>query len=158
MSVEIKSGVASFVAVDTDFDVFGDANSFGIEIINAESGSVVTNEYSGAVFEEVMWTDPGHSATTSGTQLAGASSITVNPASNTVVAGDRISDGSNIYYVTDVSGDKATIYIKGSLAADIADATTLSTVGNTGIYKIPIQITDTGDYFVNFSHPEMGHT
>jgi len=155
MGVQIKKGVPSWMSVDTDFDVFGDQASFAMEIINASTGAVVVNDGTGT-FEEVMWSDSAHSGTTSGTTLVGATSV-VLAVGNDFVPGDRIDDGAgNIYYISVVDGD--IIHIKGEIKAEITDATALVTVGNTGMYRVDVNIANAGDYFVNFSHPEMGHT
>ena len=106
-----------------------------------------------------MWTNPGHSCTLTNDALEGDAYFTVDPSSCTVVPGDRIKDPTNniIYYVTDVSQAKDKVYVKGGVKANLSANTELDTVGNTGIYRYPIQIDDLGDYFVNFHHPDMGH-
>ena len=156
MAREVKAATTFYPTVDTEFDLFKEEDNFGLEIRNASNGELVTNDASGT-WAEVMWTDPGHSAKTSGDSPAGQKYITVvDDSSNTLVAGDRIDDGNgNIYYVTKVSSGN--VYLKRALVADIADGTDLSTVGNTGIYKADVQIADEGEYLVDIQHPVMGH-
>ena len=158
MAREVKKGITFYPTVDTEFDKMGDASQFGLEIVNAANGAVVPNGATGT-WEEVMWTNPNHSAKTVGDTPAGSSVIAVDTSSLTIVAGDRFDDGSgNLYYVTKVDTNAGNIYIKNKLVADISDATTLNTIGNTGIYKVDVVIENEGEYLVNVSHPEFGHS
>jgi len=151
---QVRKDVAFFPGVNTEFDWLGDASKFGIEIVKASDGSVATNDGAGT-WEGIMWTDPGHTGKTSGVAAAGSSVITL-ASGNTLVAGDRFDDGAgNLYYV--VKGSDTEITIKRELKADIADATDLNSVGNTGSYKVEVKLADVGEYFVSFSHPEFGH-
>jgi len=62
---------------------------------------------------------------------------------------------SNLYYITSVSGN--TIGLKKQTVADIADATDIAEVGNTGLYKVECNIATTGEYMVTIAHPEFGN-
>ena len=158
MAREVKKGITFFPTVDTEFDKMGDASKFGLEIVNANNGAVVTNAASGT-WAEVMWTNPDHSATTAGVATAGSSTINVSTSDLTLVPGDRFDDGAgNLYYVTAVDTSAGVITIKGKLVADIDDDTDLNSVGNTGIYKVDVQIDTEGEYLVNISHPDFGHS
>ena len=154
MARTVKKGVTFYPTFDTQFDQFKAESGFEMEITNMADGSVVTNAATGT-FAEVMWTDPGHSGTTSGDTAAGANQITL-ASGNTLVAGDRFDDGAgNIYYVVDATDTSVTI--KGSLVAAIADGTDLNSVGNTGIYKVDVQIDTIGEYLVAVNHKDYGH-
>jgi len=155
MAIQIKKATEGYVALDTSFDRLNDASSFSIEIVSLNDGSIVTNEATNAgTFSEVIGTDPGHSATVNGAASAGDTSITVD-SGHTFVKGDVVDDGAgNLYYITSVTD--TTLGLKKALVADIADDTSLASAGNTGLYRTPVKITNTGDYLVKFSHPDMG--
>lgn len=155
MARQVKKGITFFPTVDTEFDKMGDASSFAVEMINAASGAVEANAATGT-YAEVMWTDPSHSGTVAGAVVIDDSVITLG-AGHDFVAGDRFDDGAgNLYYITSVNGND--ISIKGKLVANIADAASLASVGNTGIYKVDCQIANEGEFLVNVSHPEFGHS
>lgn len=156
---DVKLGQAFYPGVDTEFDRLGDASGFKIEITNASTGALIENGVDNnvvdGVFSEIMWTDPLTSGTSAGTENVIGASVISAPAHG-FAAGERFDDGAgNLYSITAVGTD--TISIKGELVADIADATALASVGNTGIYKTGITLAAAGEYFVSMSHPEFGH-
>jgi len=153
---EIKIDTVVYPGIDTEFDAMGQADQFGLEITKASDGSVVTNGVDTEAWSEIMWTDPGHTGTTAGEAKEGDSVIAL-AAGNTLVAGDRFDDGAgNLYYVVD--GSDESITIKKELKANIADATDIASVGNTGLYSVNVKLTEVGEYFLSISHPEFGHT
>ena len=156
---DVKLGQPFYPGVDTEFDKLGDASEFGIEITNAATGALIEDgtddNVVDGVFSEVMWTDPATSGTSAGSEnVIGASILSVP--THGFSAGQRFDDGAgNLYSITATTTD--TISIKGALVADIADATALASVGNTGIYKTTVTLAAPGEYFVSLSHPEFGH-
>jgi len=155
---EAKKGNVFYPGIDTEFDAMGDASLFGLEITKASDGSVVANgvEEGTEAWEEIMWTANDHTGTTAGVAKTGDSVIAL-ASGNTLVAGDRFDDGAgNLYYV--VAGSDESITIKKELVADIADAAAISSVGNTGLYKVNVQLDEAGEYFLSISHPDFGHT
>lgn len=153
MAREVKKGTKFYPGIDTEFDRLGDASSFSATIMNMSDGSVVTNDGSGDFAELVGPTDD-HTAKTDGAASAGDSTVTVKD--STLEVGDAFDDGAgNLYYITSVNG--STLGLKKPLKADIADATDLNEVGNTGLYKVECQIADEGEYMVTIAHPEFGH-
>jgi len=78
-----------------------------------------------------------------------------------VQSGHTLEDGmvfadanGNKYHIDSVVGD--TINLKFALEQAIAFGDTLTEVGNTGIYKIEITISDAGNYGIYISNPSIG--
>ncbi len=156
---EVKLGEKFFPGVDTEFDKLGDSSEFGIEITNADTGALIETGVDDNVigdFAEIMWTDPATTGTSAGAENVIGKSIVAVASGHTFVAGQRFDDAAgNLYYITKVEAEA--ISIKGELVADIADATDLVSVGNTGIYKIDVTLAAEAEYFVSMNHPEFGH-
>lgn len=94
------------------------------------------------------------SVSTTADLSAGAVTIPVDDTSN-ISAGMRFSDGSsNIFYVEVVGTDS--IVIRRGLKADIANDTTLTQVGNLGIYEAKFTPTKTGALVFLVSNPTIG--
>ena len=154
MARDIKKSVSFYPGVDTEFDKLGDAASFTMVIKSMVDGSDVVNDGAGT-FEELINTASGHTGDTAGAAVIGDSTITL-AAGSTLTVGEAFDDGAgNLYYISSVAGD--VIGLKKPLVADIADATTLNAVGNTGLYKAEAQIAAEGEYMVTVAHPEFGH-
>jgi len=154
MARDIKKGVSFYPGVDTEFDRLGDASNFSMVIKSMIDGSDVVNDGAGT-FEELLNTASGNTGDTAGAAVIGDQTLTL-AAGSTLVVGEAFDDGAgNFYYITSVSGD--VIGLKKPLVADIADATTLNAVGNTGLYKAEAQIAAEGEYMVTVAHPEFGH-
>ncbi len=152
---KVKAGVNFYPGVNTSFEKMGDISEFGLEIVKASDGVAAVNAATGT-WSEVMWSDPGHSATLADNATIGDATITL-VSGNTLEVGDRFDDGAgNKYYVTASSDTE--ISIKGKVVANIADADTLASVANTGIYKIDVNLVGLGEYFVSMTHPEFGST
>jgi len=153
MARKVKKGVTFYPAFDTKFSDFKIEGNFTLEIINLADGSSITNAATGT-FTELMWPDPGHSATLNGAVSSGADQLTVD-SGGTLVVGDRFDDGAgNIYYITDITGNVITV--KGKLKANISDNTVLNSKGNTGIYKVDVQIANKGEFLVTATETEYG--
>ena len=154
MARDIKKAVSFYPGVDTEFDKLGDAASFSMVIKSMVDGSDVVNDGAGT-FEELINTASGNTGTTAGAVVIGDQNITL-AADSTLVVGEAFDDGAgNLYYISSKSGD--VIGLKKPLVADIADATALTAVGNTGLYKAEAQIAAEGEYMVTVAHPEFGH-
>lgn len=165
-----------YPGIDTEFDKLADSSEFKLEITNAATGAIVldkddddapvdgdgnptTANIIDGLFSEIMWTIPETgeelTATAAGSENIAGNSIINVASGHTMVEGTRFKIGSDFYYVSAVAGES--VSIKGKLVADVAAATVLVQVGNTGIYKTGITLDTAGEYFVSMSHPEFGH-
>ena len=171
---EVKLGESFYPGIDTEFDKLGGAAAFDIEVVNAATGAKVIDKndtgaelgddgvtpldvVTASAFSELEWSLPDvlRAGTTDKVAKEGVSKFTVLTG-NTFVAGDRFKTAAGeLYYVEDATDTSITI--RGELSADIPDAEVLTQVGNTGIYKTPIKLQHTGEYFITVSHPEFGH-
>ena len=155
MARDVKQGTKFYPGVDTEFDKLGDESSFSSVIMNMADGSAATNDGSGE-FKELIRPTNGHKSTTDGAASTGDITVTVSSDSDTLVVGDAFDDGAgNLYYIS--SRDGQVLGLKRALVADIADATDLNEVGNTGLYKVECQLADLGEYMVTVAHPEFGN-
>ena len=155
MARDVKQSINFYPGVDTEFDRLNDTARFSSTIINMADGSVVTNEGSGT-FAELIRPTNGHKSTTDGAASIGDATVTLSTTDDGLVVGDAFDDGAgNLYYISSRSGQ--VIGLKRPLVADIADATELDEVGNTGLYKVECQIADLGEYMVTIAHPEFGN-
>jgi len=151
MSTVKKVSVPFYAKVDTDYDLFNSATGFKAEYVNDATGTVTAVVGS---FNEIVRTPAGHTATVDVVgALIGATQIPIQ-AAGTVVAGDVISDGTNMYYVDSVAAN--VIYIRQPLVASLAGTDELDEVGNTGIYRVQVTIATAGDYTLICRNPEVG--
>lgn len=154
MVTDYKSGAPFFPLIETGFDVLGEEANFSIaKLTNVSDGTPVVNANDG-VFTEIMEDDNGHTGTTVGAAVIGDATITLT-AGDTLEIGDVFNDGAgNLYYIVSKVGD--VIGIKGKLVADIADASAIAFAGNTGVYKVNMQIDAEMPLSVIFKHTTMG--
>lgn len=147
----IKKAATDFYAkVDTNRDLFGQASGFEASYVNDATGTVTDVA---ASFSEVIKSVAGASDTASADALAGAKIISLADATG-FVDGDTISDAAgNFYYVESISGTDLTL--KRKLVADITSGDAITQVGNTGIYRVLLNIASAGDYTVIVANPVL---
>lgn len=150
MSTIKKTNVDFYAKVDTNRDLFGAATGFRASYVNDATGAVtdITNS-----FVEVIRSVTGASDAASSDALAGAKVISLTDATG-FNEGDVISDANgNMYYVESINGTDLTL--KSKLTADIAASDTITQVGNTGIYRVLVNIAAAGDYTIIVSNPDV---
>jgi hypothetical protein len=127
---------------------FGVTN-FIVKTINLNDGSTTTNNVDVTeVIEDIS--DPAE-ATVGETALRGTKTIKVADGSELTDGMVFKDENGNMYYIEEINGD--TITTKMELVEDIAYNSKLTQVGNTGIYKVPMQIDAVSKYNVVISNP-----
>ena len=145
-----KASTDFYAKVDTNKDLFGAEAGFVASYVNDATGTVVAIA---ETFSEVIKSVAGASDTCNGGALAGGYVIPVADATG-FEDGDAVSDANgNIYYVESITGND--LAIKSKLVADILDLDTITQVGNTGIYRVLVNIATAGDYTMIVSNPEV---
>ena len=146
--ITAKTGSDFKITVNSRQKYFG-INGFVVEILNLKDGSV---EKRNVEVEEVVKTiDEPATATVAETALKGTKTIKVSDDS-TIEDGMVFKDeNGNMYYVVNVKDNE--IEVRRELDEDIAYNSTLTQVGNTGIYNVPLNITEKGKYNVIISNP-----
>jgi hypothetical protein len=144
-----KVGATITPTLDSERDYFG-ATGFQGSYINKANGVVTSIP---GDFTEIMLTVSGNTSTVNGIAVAGLNSITV-------VDGSQFSDGdviqdenSNKYYLLNVDGN--VLETKQKLAADVADGSTITQVGNTGLYANSFSISLAGEYNILVANPSI---
>ncbi len=149
MSIK-KTGSTFYVQVSSGQREF-DADGFKTVIRNLATGDSDTLVVDGT--EEVEQIVDAKTSTTGAIATAGERTISIS-AGGELLDGMIFDDGSgNKYYIESITAD--TIFLKKSLVADIAFGITLTEVGNTGIYSIPVTIAVAGIYGVRVSNPSL---
>lgn len=149
MSNTFKTAATFTPTVDSNRDVFG-ATGFKISYMNKSNGTVtaVTGDLA-----EVLKTVDGNTAAASGLIAAGGRIIEVDDGTQ-FADGDTIKDANdNFHYILSITANS--IEVKSPIKVDIADASTLTQVGNTGIYYINMSIPTEGSYNVIISNPTL---
>jgi len=145
-----KAGTDFYAKVDTNKDLFGAAAGFESSYVNDATGTVVAGVNA---FSEVTKTVAGTATTSNGGALAGAFIIPVTAATG-FADGDVVSDANgNMYYVESIVGND--LQVKSKLVADIADLDAITQVGNTGIYRVLVNIPTAGDYTMIVANPTV---
>lgn len=145
-----KANTDFYVKVDTNRDLFGEAAGFKASYVNDATGTVVDVANS---FTEVVRSVTGASDTASAAAIAGEKVVSLNDATG-FVDGDSVSDANgNIYYVESIVGTD--LHLKSKLVADVASGDAITQVGNTGIYRVLMNIPTAGDYTVIVSNPDV---
>jgi hypothetical protein len=145
-----KTGVDFYAKVDTNRDLFGEASGFEASYLNDATGTVldVAN-----AFSEVVRSVAGAADTASADALAGARTVALNDVTG-FEDGDTIQDANgNMYYVESISGTD--LNLKSKLVADITSGDAITQVGNTGIYRVAVNIATPGDYTLVVSNPDV---
>lgn len=150
MATVKKTATDFYAKVDTNRDLFGEAAGFEASYVNDATGTVtdVTNSFS-----EIIRSVAGASDTASADALAGAKTISLNDATG-FEDGDTIQDANgNMYYVESINGTD--LNLKTKLVADVNTGDAITQVGNTGIYRVAINIPTAGDYTIVVSNPDV---
>ena len=145
-----KAGTDFYAKVDTNRDLFGEASGFDASYVNDATGTVsdVT-----AAFAEIVRSVAGAADTASSDALAGAKVVSLADVTG-FLDGDTISDANgNMYYVESISGSD--LNLKSKLVADITSGDAITQVGNTGIYRVLVNIATAGDYTLIVSNPDV---
>lgn len=110
---------------------------------------------SGGMAEKVETVVTAHSATANGVVPYGVTYIVVD-SGHDVMSGDVIEYASGKYaYVTKATDTK--LYLRTKLREAIADGSTLTQVGNTGVYCTQeFAIQSVGEYLITIESPEHG--
>jgi uncharacterized membrane protein YvbJ len=145
-----KAGTDFYAKVDTNRDLFGEASGFEASYVNDATGTVT--DVAGT-FSEVIRSVAGASDTASADALAGAKVVSLNDATG-FEDGDTIKDANgNMYYVESINGTD--LNLKSKLVADITSGDAITQVGNTGIYRVAINISTAGDYTIVVDNPDV---
>jgi len=145
-----KAGQDFELTINSKQKYFGVEN-FNVKTINLADGSVSQTNVS--VTEVIEAVDSPATATVAEEAPKGTKTIKVSDDS-TLTDGMVFKDeNGNMYYIESV--DSGTIKVRKELVADIAYNSTLTQVGNTGIYKIPVNIPNPGKYNVVISNPSI---
>ena len=145
-----KTSTDFYAKVDTNRDLFGEASGFQASYVNDATGTVTDVS---ASFSEVVRTVAGGSDTASANALAGTRTISLSDAS-LFSDGDTIEDDNgNMYYVESIVGTD--LNLKSKLVQDVTSGDTITQVGNTGIYRVVLNIPAPGDYTIVVSNPDV---
>ena len=147
-----KVGEIFYPGVDTEYDKLGIANEFSLELRRASDNSLVENAIPNATFEEIIKSVEAHSFTTDEISEIGSKEITFSSCDMT--KGDSFEYNGYYYTIAEIT-DK--IVLKRPLEVEIPSNVTIQNVGNTGIYKIPVQIDEEVLVFCTISHPSFGN-
>ena len=150
MSTIKKTGVDFYAKVDTNRDLFGEAAGFEASYVNDATGTVTGVATS---FAEVVKSVAGAADTAASPALTGAKTISLSDATG-FVDGDTIEDANgNLYYVESINGTD--LNLKSKLVEDVASSDAITQVGNTGIYRVLLNIATAGDYTVIVANPDV---
>jgi len=150
MSTIKKAGTDFYAKVDTNRDLFGAESGFKASYVNDATGTVTDITSS---FTEIIRSVSGASDTASADALTGSKTISLNDVTG-FQDGDTISDANgNMYYVESITGTD--LNLKRRLVEDIASGDAITQVGNTGIYRVVVNIPTAGDYTVIVDNPEV---
>jgi len=145
-----KAGQEFQLTLNSKQKHFGVTN-FHVEIITLADGTVVEENVN--VVEVIKNIDNPATAKVAEDALKGQRTIKVTDSSLTDGMVFKDANG-NMYYIESVDTDNNTITTRVPLREDIAANSTLTQVGNTGIYKIPLNIAQPGKYNVVVSNPD----
>jgi len=144
-----KAGQVFELTVNSRQKHFGVKN-FEVKTINLADGSVSKDNVE--VTEVIENIDSPAEATVAADALAGTKTIKVTD--NSLKDGMVFKDeNGNMYYIEEVKDD--TITTRVPLKQDISTNSKLTQVGNTGIYKVPVNIPAVGKYNVVISNPSV---
>ena len=147
--ITAKTGSDFKITINSKQKYFG-ISGFVVEILNLSNGTV--DKKNVEVTEVVKTIDEPATATLAETALKGTKTIKVSDDS-TISDGMVFKDeNNNMYYV--VKSEDNEIEVRRELDEDIAYNSTLTQVGNTGIYNVPLNIVEKGKYNVVITNPE----
>jgi hypothetical protein len=145
-----KMGTPFFVELNSHQKFFG-ASGFVTKVVNLADGTITTAANDGVEIVETI-ANP-ETSTVDAAAAAGAKEIVVQSGGG-IADGMVIEDANgNKYYVDNVVGD--VIHLKFPLSEGIAFGDTLTQVGNTGIYKIELNINTIGNFGIYISNASI---
>lgn len=145
-----KTSTDFYAKVDTNRDLFGEASGFEASYVNDATGTVTDVA---TAFDEVVRSVAGAADTASAGALAGAKTISLVDATG-FIDGDTIQDANgNLYYVESITGTD--LNLKSKLVADVTLGDAITQVGNTGIYRVALNIATAGDYTIVVANPDV---
>jgi len=147
--VTAKTGNDFEITVNSKQKYFG-ITGFVVEVLNLSNGTVEKRNVE--VKEVVKNIDEPATATLTETALKGTKTIKISDDSNIVDGMVFKDENGHMYYVVDIKDNE--IEVRKELDEDIAYNSTLTQVGNTGIYNVPLNITTKGKYNVIVSNPD----
>jgi len=144
-----KTGVPFHVELNSHQKYFG-ATGFITKVANLIDGTIsVSPNDAEEIVEEI---ETAKTASVAAAAAAGARTISVE--SSELEDGMVFDDGKgNMYYIESATAD--TITLKFPLKEAIAYGDTLTQVGNTGVYKIELNMAAEGNYGVYISNPNI---
>jgi len=149
MSVK-KSGSEFFVEVSSGQREFG-ATGFKTIVRNLATG--ISTTLSGDATEEIETIASAKESTVGASATTGEKTVAISNG-GTLEDGMVFDDGAgNKYYIEEINA--TTITLRKALVADIAFGATLTEVGNTGIYLVPVTIATAGQYGIRISNPGL---
>lgn len=148
---KVVKNQAFYAQVLMDRQDFNKAAGFSASLLKLSDNTLTT--LAGSFTELVKDVTPAHTATVSGETPIGRNYIKV-VAGHNIADGDVIKDANdNMYYVMKAEATKLTL--KQPVYAIITDASTLTQVGNTGYYKLPVTIDTVGKYTILVNNPAV---
>jgi len=149
MSIK-KTGTEFFVEVSSGQREFA-KSGFKVVVRNLATGVSDALAIDGT--EEVETIDTAKTSTVAASATIGDRVVTLSSGGE-LLDGMVFDDGQgNKYYIEELANDVVTL--RKPLVADLAFGDTLTEVGNTGIYLIPITINAAGQYGVRISNPGL---
>lgn len=151
--MEKKANQEFYVKVDTDFDLFNVDEGFYAEIMDEDTGEIISIE---DTWEEIIRSVPLSAGEAYVVEPALTGSITISISGDyTLDIGDVFEDSNgNAYYIENINQNK--LYLRQPVIEDIHRDTILTEVGNTGIYRCPVIIDEPGEYIIIVRNPEFG--
>lgn len=147
-----KAGQEFQLTVNSKQKHFGITN-FKVETISLADGTVSVDNVN--VVEIIKSIDSPATAKVSADALKGQKTIKVSDSGLTDGMVFKDANG-NMYYIESVDTNNNTVSTRVPLTADIAANDTLTQVGNTGIYKAPLNIANPGKYNVVINNASVG--
>ncbi|RLA81877.1 MAG: hypothetical protein DRG78_08500 [Epsilonproteobacteria bacterium] len=137
-----------FLKVSTGKNLYNlDSNNFKCYLLNESTGSIITNTNP---FSEVVG-DVDNITATLTSDVEGVLKINLDDI-NGLLDGNVIQIDSSFYYIKEVNGNEITLLSPCDLHAA---SSTVTLVGNTGIYKVLNNIDTVGDYTAFISNAEI---
>ena len=151
MATQWKQNTDNAVTIDLGpYDVY---NETGFTLHYKLKGDVTTTD-SGATWVEMHNPVPvTNDFITTALTATGSATITIDSATG-VAPGQVYQAGSVFIYVSSLSGN--TLTLRRVTREEIADTTTFTLVGNTGIYETSLSLSELGQYTIIIANPSVG--
>lgn len=151
MNIKKKNEIF-WIKIDTEYDVFSAEETFKLEYFNDSTGDFY--DVTLANFTEIIRSTSGLHATVLETTLKDSFKIKINDGYTLESGKVFIDTNDNKYYIEKILNNE--IYLRTPLIEDIEIGTILLEVGNTGIYRKELSISETGEYTIIVRNPEHG--